>query len=291
VSPESGQVYISDRNRGEVARLSVPVAFPTTTTTFAVEDTLSTTTSGADVLNTLSVSPGVGIDLRDCGVGDVPCVLAPNGGNVANLGAELSNVQIVLNATDPKTGMAVFKIFGIPDCRYPPHDTAPYCPDEATPNLYPGYLDVAQLLPPEVRDLFTNSTTPTLANLKLFVGPQYRARPTSNPETTNRFGAIFGRTEDGVVFRDTFDLQFDIGDLSASGATRCGFDPGGTSTSPKSAANWDPLLTVSERFPVASVANGPATSPSGSLLYTDMLVNTDCVNPTSGAGDRWSLYA
>jgi hypothetical protein len=43
------------------------------------------------------------------------------------------------------------------------------------------------------------------------------------------------------------------------------------------------VVTVSERY--KTVGSAPT------LRHADVLVNSDCINPTSGSGDRWSLYA
>ena len=288
VSQQTGLVYVSDRSANKVRVLSVPVQFPsagsaalvlrddTLWTSDATQSVATTAVPAPNTLNTISVSPGIGIDLSKCGVDAlVPCDLYPDGGDTNQVGAQISNVQLASTAS----GLAVFRITGIPDCRFPMPTAELTAICNAANAVEGSYLRVDKLLPPEVLDLFDENTTPKRSELKLLLGPTFRARPENN----NTFEAFFGRTEDGVVFRETFDLKFDIGELTSSSATRCGFDPGGTTTSPKNAANWDALVTVSERHVTVG------TSPT--LTHEDMLVNSDCENPTSGSGDRWSLYA
>lgn len=291
VSQQTGLVYVSDRSANKVRLLSVPVQFPAAgSTSFVLRDdtlwtsdaTQSAATTSVPVpntLNTISVSPGIGVDLSKCGVDAlVPCDLYPDGGDANQVGAQISKVQLASTAS----GLAVFRITGIPDCRYPMPTSELSAICSAAGAVEGSYLRVDKLLPPEVLELFDETTTPKRSELKLLIGPQYRARPPGNT-----FDAFFGRTQDGVVFRETFDLKFDIGELTSSGSTRCGFDPGGLTTNPKNAANWDALVTVSERHQTV----GQTATGSPTLNYQDMLVNSDCENPTSGSGDRWSLYA
>ncbi|MGE5200213.1 MAG: hypothetical protein ACM3H9_11275 [Rhodospirillaceae bacterium] len=316
VSPQSGAVYLSDRNCAVVRQLDVTASPLALTQALSPLSTSPAATSASGSLSTVSVSPGIGFNLNECYSGK--CILAPNGNDTRNdVGAYITNVDI-----DPagQSGLAVFRITGIPDCRYPPHRVGPLG-DPGDPDYYGGnpdgvcstlpddgirrigdreYLDVAGLLPLEIRSLFNESTDPTLEELDasgLLIGPQYRARPNTDPEKDNTFEAFFGRSEDGstgVVFRDTFELKFDIGQLTAPPGndpvpSRCGYL--NTDNSRRNATEWDAIVTVSERTPVVDLSNGTAASPSGEPGHVAMLTNTFCENPTSGAGVRWSLYA
>ena len=294
VSPQSGRIYLSDRCGNRVRGYEVPAVGYTSASAWTQVASLSTLNPDgtANPPNTLSVSPGIPINLANCL--DQKCILEPDGADLANqVGAYITNVQV--EQMTGRTGMTVFKVQGIPDCRY----TSPaIClgptgdnPDYAVETLSDGkYLRVERLLPLEVLELFDATTTPTLANLALRIGPQYRARP----DRDNTFDGFFGRTEDGVQFRGTFDLDFDIRELlgedPAATPTRCGYQ-NDRDVSSRDPSNWDVILTVSERVPVAGSTNGPAQQPGGTLLNREVLVNTDCENPTSGSGTRWSLYA
>jgi hypothetical protein len=259
--------------------------------------TTSPDASSSNPLNTISVSPGIPVDLSKCGT--EPCVFFKSQDS-NDIGAQISSVELGFNS---RTGMTVFRLRGIPDCRYAPFRGTPPCVVRDTGSSDPAirngaivsladgeYLDVAKLLPLEVTKLFDEYTKPTLANLELLIGPQFRARP----DRDNTFEAYFGRTEDGVVFRDTFRVDVDIrelyGENPATTPTRCGYQNDPT-VSARNPANWDVITTVSERYVAAGTNNGPATAPDPSSLENrDILVNTGCQNPTAGSGGRWSLY-
>jgi hypothetical protein len=289
VSPQSGAVYLSDRNCAVVRQLDVTASPLALTETQSPLSTSPAATSTSGSLSTISISPGIGFSLNECLT--AKCILAPNGSDTRNdVGAYITGVDI-----DPagQSGLAVFRITGIPDCRYPPHRGTDVCAGAIKIIDGKEYLDVAGLLPLEVRSLFNDSTQPKLDDLELLIGPQYRARPRQVTDPLNNtFEAFFGRSEDGstgVVFRDTFDLKFDIGQLTQSGISRCGYL--NTDVSRRNPEQWDAIVTVSERTRIAGLANGSAAAPTGPLDHVDMLVNTFCENPTSGAGVRWSLYA
>jgi len=295
VSPQSGRIYLSDRRANRVRGFEVPLSAYTTSSPWTEVASLSTLNADAtsNPPNTLSVSPGIPIDLAKCS--SEQCILSPDGADANTVGAYITNVTV--EVLTGRTGMTVFRIEGIPDCRY----TSPaIClgpdPNNPDPNYAietiggEQYLRVDKLLPLEVMELFGEYSQPTRANLRLRIGPQYRARP----DRDNTFDAFFGRTEDGVQFRNTFDLDFDIRELigDPSGTpTRCGYQNDGIGANTRSPDNWDVIATVSERVPVAGLNNGSASQPGGTLLNRDMLVNTSCSNPTAGSGTRWSLYA
>ena len=308
VSPQSGRVYLSDRGCNVVRQLGVTNAAPALSQLSQLSTAPATASliDTSNALNTLSVSPGIGFDLNDCYADD--CVLVPDDiTDLNDVGAKITSV--VIDQRTGQSGLTVFRITGIPDCRNFAPNPAPVICNGAvvSVNGVPGFLDVAKLLPLEVKSLFNDSTTPTLASLTLLISPQYRARPpcvSTNPDTPlgctstgpgNTFEAFFGRTEDNatgasVVFRNTFALKFDIGQLNGTQTSRCGF----LNTDPlrRTPAEWDIITTVSERYRTASiVANGAQSGFSTALNNTDMLVNTFCENPTSGSGGRWSLYA
>jgi hypothetical protein len=297
VSPQSGRIYLSDRCAERVRGFEVPQTGYTTGSAWTQAVSVSTLTSSStsNPPNTLSVSPGIPIDLAKCL--SAQCILTPDGGDPNTVGAYITNVTVEL--LTGKTGMTVFRIQGIPDCRFAsPQPAICLGPDANSPDPNYAietiggqqYLRVDKLLPLEVLELFDENSTPTRDALALRIGPQYRARP----DRGNTFDGFFGRTEDGVRFRDTFDLDFDIRELigDATGTpTRCGYLNDGIGTNTRSPDNWDVIATVSERVPVAGTNNGSATLPGGILLNRDMLVNTSCENPTAGSGTRWSLYA
>jgi len=308
VSPQSGQIYLGDRGCSVIRQLKTAVApslvKPTPAVDLSTQPVTPSATLPLDTLNTVSVSPGLGFDLNDCFGDDCVFVQDTNGNAV---GAKIS--AVVIDQQTGQSGLTVFRIEGIPDCRnYAANDQnrPVICNTPGVVTSVNGvdeFLDVAKLLPLEVRSLFNDSTSPTLADLKLLISPQYRARPPCDPTGGpagcvatggNTFGAFFGRTEDNtagssVVFRDTFGLKFDIGQLNNGSPVRCGFQ---NSTRPRTPAEWDVIVTSSERTKTANIiANGQSSSFNTALSHSEMLVNTFCENPTSGSGDRWSLYA
>jgi len=109
----------------------------------------------------------------------------------------------------------------------------------------------------------------------MLISPHYRGQ--GNPA---RFDAFVGITEPGVQFRGTFTGYFDVADLAGSNLG-CG---GSTVNQPD--LDVDIVTTVSE---VYGTVGGPTDDPS--TEHVDMLVNTDCTNPTKVGGTRWSAYA
>ena len=117
---------------------------------------------------------------------------------------------------------------------------------------------------------------------RMLISPQYRAQQSQG----FLFEALFGITDDGVVFQGTFDLLFDVGKL-AGNKLGCGYD---YSEAKKPNLDWDVITTVSERV-ITAGGPGSLTDSSNKNRYVDTLVNTGCINPTKGSGDRWSMYA
>ena len=165
-----------------------------------------------------TVAPGVGIDLRNCsGTDGCTPVVGANG----EPGLTLS--QVMLDDGSP-SGMTLFQIKGIPDCRYLPE----VCLELLNANLAAGEpavtdlsgvvisldpsdpdnpgaqrLNVTPLLPKEVTDLFAaQGGLP-----ELLISRQYRGQG-------GYFEAFFGITQDGVVFRDVFYGEINVAALA-----------------------------------------------------------------------------
>ena len=134
--------------------------------------------------------------------------------------------------------------------------------------------NVSQLLPVEIAALFDGSGNRRRSVLpRMLISPQYRAQQVQE----FLFEALFGITDDGVVFQGTFDLLFDVGKL-AGNKLGCGYD---YSEAKKPNLGWDVITTVSERV---ITVGGPAslTDSSNKNRYVDTLVNTGCIDPTKG---------
>ena len=291
-SAETGLVYVTDSQYCEVAALQpvVDAAGKLVSLDNAIEAghnlTLSTRISASEYIapDYITVSPGVSIDLNDCADSSSPCTLV--GGDTGTPIASLSGVRL-LDTT--KSGLTLFQVENIPDCRYIP-DTClttlgipdngagavetliaagvivPLTPFDPAARLNPAAqrLNLTRLLPPEITELFDEALP------DLLLSRQYRGQK-SNGFT---FGAFFGRTEDGVVFRDTFAGEFDVAALAGS-SLGCSANLG--------SLDWDVIATVSERYVSAS-----APVATSDPQHVTTIINNGCGSSRS-IDNRWSL--
>lgn len=279
-SSKSGRVYVSDRRYCRIVALQEqpganPYGFvlanvtePDPSTGNPRDLTLSTGALGPD---SVSVAPGIVLNLADC-VGECDFVSDDDGEEAATL-------RFVRLQDTGRTNMTVFQITGIPDCRYIPHD--PLCAGKGAV-LNPGdplalqKLDVTKLLPREVTDLFAEGELPAMLVTERYRGQQKNGFV---------FDAFFGLPEDGVEFKDVFELEFAVS-LLAPGVPWTSTDgcddpmPGTTVPLPE-LLEWDVTTTVSETF---------ITTTGGYVGHVDTLANSGC-GSTKGAGSRWSIYA
>lgn len=291
-SIKTGKVYASDR-RGCRVVSTVPTYGSVESDWTVHLQPLTVEQSALPPPEGISVSPGVYIDLKKC-VAGTGCTLIPDNsssdGNTYD-GAALSYVVTEGSTAD----MTLFQVKNIPDCRFV---SLPECTGTILgPANQPEnqYLNVAPLLPPEIKSLFPAGLP------QLLLSPQYRARQDSGANRKPyRFDALFGVPKPGVQFRNTFTATFDVADLLGGTKLGCGglYKPDG-SAAPQPNTNWDVVVTISERYPVVGGPSGPGLvsgTPSSATIankeYVDVLVNRDgCFNPTSGSGGRWSMYA
>lgn len=245
----------------------------------------------------LSIAPGIEVDLRaDCGFDDAgqprECGIVPDGGDTNFFAAaSLKGVRI---DDGTQSGLTVFQVQNIPDCRYlafaaqpaeckngailtsggrvidDPNDPQEYTPAGFPANPQSLFLDVAKLMPPEV--------TKVTALPRMLMSPRYRAL-----SDKNTFDALFGITDEGVRFRETFLGSFHLEDLIPGRKLGCGGD---TTIDGVNGPNLDIVLTISERYTTVGGLTG------GGRQYTDMLVNTYGCDPNDPpvSGTRWSLY-
>ncbi len=295
VSSESGRVYVADKFCKRVLALKWITASTADAPPFpaycarvdparpndfclvnASETTASGTTqnvtlaTGATSPDGLSVAPGIGIDLRDCGFNDdgTPrtCPWVPDGAdrnfpdNPFNA-AEASGVRIEPNG---KSKMTVFQVLGIPDCRY--WTDGPGCVTGIVDN---GYLNITPLLPDDVTSQFQAGLP------ALLISPKYRGQVNNLGKRT--IDLFFAIPEPGIQFRDTFRMSFDVGDLTDGVKNGCG-----GSTPGRPDYNWNVIVTGSEKYPVV---DGP------NLGYVETLVNDGCSNPDGVTSKRFSYYA
>jgi hypothetical protein len=222
----------------------------------------------------LSVAPGIGIDLRDCGfnANGTPktCPWVPDGAdrnspdNQFNA-AEVSGVRIESNG---KSKMTVFQVRGIPDCRY--WDSGPGCVSSLVDG---GRLNITELLPQEIKSQYPVTGEGSLP--ELWISEEFRGQESSPGQyTIDLFWTI---TEPGVQFRDTFRMSFDVGDLTDGVKNGCG---GSTTSQPD--LNWNVVVTGSEKYKVVDGDN---------LAHVETLVNDGCSNPDGVTSKRFSYYA
>lgn len=252
----------------------------------------------------LSVAPGIGIDLRDCAVGKVCTIVADgtdgNGFDAANISG------VVLDG--PQSGLTLFQVKGIPDCRYWPKDdssdsvpetptqklcrtysvvrcagNAPSCPDPKD-----QYLDIAPLLPREVVSQFKNDELP-----ELLISPRYRGQDANRDALNVSTGPyaptidlFFGIAEPGVQFRETFKMSFDVADLTDGVKWGCG---GSSLARPD--LKWNAMITGSETYAVAHKQFLLDGTINDVLANVETLVNDGCSNPDGVTSKRFSYYA
>jgi hypothetical protein len=305
VSSESKRVYVGDKFCRKVQALrwiTVPpsgTAFPaycapvdptkrndfclvnaTETLPGTVQQANVTLSTGTTSPDGISVAPGIGLDLRDCGFNldgsPKTCPWVSDGTDLNGFNAaEASGVRIEANG---KSKMTVFQVQGIADCRY---WNGPGCAGTVRPALGTiGYLNITPLLPIEVTSQFAPGVLPDL-----WISPKYRGQERDGKRTIDLFFAI---PEPGIQFRDTFRMSFDVGDLTDGGGKGCG---GSTTSQPD--LNWNVVVTGSEKYPVVDGTDSGKDStadPTG-LQYVETLVNDGCFNPDGVTSKRFSYYA
>jgi len=282
-SNKTSTVYVTDSEYCEVIALEATKNGDDEFTGLAnvKEDgpNLTLSTRGLTSPTGITVAPGISVDLNDCTDPDPDnaCPLVTNEGGVAI--AKLSGVQLFDYSV---SGLSLFQVVGIPDCRYVPRACLEPLGRTVQPGtstadvvellmseevgvivpLLPGTADalnpaaqrlnVTPLLPDEITDLYPDLLPPML------VARYVRGQQISD----FHFGAFFGVTQDGVIFRDTFESEYDVFEL-ADAEYGCDNNP--------DSLLWDVIGTVSERHGSAS-----DTYPNGQVQHLMSIVNSDC---------------
>lgn len=292
-STKSGLIYVTDRAFCQASALvaNADASGQITSLEYAIEnvndDLVLSTGSHAPISPT--VAPGISIDLDDC-VGS--CVLVADAQGAP--AATLSNVQLA----SLESGLTLFQVKNIPDCRWDPATceallgvpaggliAAGVIADPAEPagagKPEAQLLNMTKLLPMEITDLFVMSG----GLPDMWLARQYRGQRLNN----YTFEAFFGVTEDNVVFRETFEGEFNVQALAGfelgcelglpAESPLFTVDPGGPNEE-LGTLEWDVIATVSERFP--TLATGIV------LPFIATMTNSTC--GTSKSIDvRWSL--
>ena len=235
-----------------------------------------------------TVAPGIVVDLGDCKVNcDVIVTETQTATTTRRTLVYFSRVQL----NSDQSRVVVFQIKNLADCRYRlKRDSAdPVCAAyrSAVVNV-PGrpqvpseqYLNVTGMLPAEITDQFTGAN----ALPPLYISPQYRARL----DQDYYFDALLVVPEPGVVFKETFDADFDVGGL-------LGY------TEPVRNYRCDPALLPSPpsltdllRFDVVTKASeqwrSPGAPTTDGLGHVDTIINTGC-GSTRGSISTTSLFS
>jgi len=298
-SSTTNLVYVTDSEYCEVSVLQASRDADGALTLALATGMQSTySTRGLTAVTGVTVAPGNTIDLSTCSSPDAPCALVvdENGDPAATLaGVKLLDTAI--------SGLTLFQVEGMPDCRYapfdclafiPPVDPEPATPAEAVSTLIaagiivplqldndddrdaatnPGAqrLNITPLLPVEVTELF-----PTKLHDMLL--PHY-VRGQSVKGFV--FGGFFGVTEDGVVFRDTFEGRYVVEALAGS-SLGCEENLG--------TLYWDVIGTVSERWGSAKDDYLPSTSGDDppEAFHLMSIVNSGCGSSRT-RDNNWSF--
>ena len=312
-SDKTGLVYATDRNYCLVHVLQPQVGGGGFTLEIVEEGapsmmtllTLSTDDSGGlGVFPPLlvSVTPGISVDLGECGVECAP-ITAPNG----QPGLQLREVNL---GASSESNMTLFQVTGYPDCRWIPDVCAAlfpdYNPSETDAVIFlkgkdvivdvdavglpegPAYqlLNLEVLLPAEIKALYPDGLPPLLMERET----------RGSAQNGYYFDALFGFTPAGVTFVGTHELEINVQALlSGSGtgnALGCFLglpqnSPLYSDTSSLGTLNWDVVTNVSEDYTTYTSDPLPATSTgdrrpyaqAGQLNFETRLINADCTNP------------
>jgi hypothetical protein len=300
-SPKSGLTYVTDRLYCQVLALEPTFDDPDDLDSTKLFGFVNATDSGGDItLSTTgypvlgpTLAPGASIDLTKCGVGET-CTLVS--GTESGQAATMSNVTTVPNS---ETGMTLFLIEGLPDCRLIPaacvallglDDASDLLGsviiDRGTPGGHPAaqLLNVTPLLPLEVTEPF-NGVLPAM-----WISQQYQAQMEPG-EKDGFFNAFFGFTD--ANFSGVFDVVVKVGELTDY---KRGCRYGDSDNTPveelifKDGPNnegYDVAVKVSEGF--ISIDRDYISGTTGND-HEVMLTNTDC-GSSRMSGSRWSLWA
>ena len=278
-----GRIYASDKRYCRVVALETAadssnvygfklqnVIETNSITSVSRELTLSTGTVAPE---SVSVAPGVVLNLADC-VGPCTYVGGTDEKGNSTAGAKMSNIQLQDNG---KTYMTVYKVEGIPDCRYI-DATDDRCKGKGSViGSTTGWqqLDVSKLLPEEITDLFPDQLPPML------ISPQWHA----DPDKEFVFDALFGITEPGLEFKGVGSGEVFVRELT--GDERGCVDPALGSTglpletvgSQRGLLELDISTTVSENY---------VSYTNGDVGHLDTIINSGC-GSTRQVIVSWSL--
>jgi len=299
-SAKTGRAYLSDKDFSAVLALA-PNGFGTafsSLTSVQVNSADLTLASSPVRPEGITVAPGIIFDLADC---TVNCDLLKNSNGVPLL--SLSSVK-----TTGPTKSRLYEVRDVPDCRFVPQactdllgisqpgDTDDQArirlinyrntPADTVGVIVPlagsgpigqtspaaQMLNVSPLLPEDIQSLFDGTITPPGGLPPLLISKWYRGQASTNDY---RFNGFFFRSDQGVVFTDTYFGEIDV--LALTGDSLGCFPPTAANANIADRLKWDLITTVSED--VKSVGGH----------YVDTLTNVGC-GSTKIAGGRTSFF-
>jgi hypothetical protein len=280
-SGKTGYVYLSDRNFCRV------LALTTASTPFAIARTFATTgAAGSFPTGTpapLPDSPPVGLSVFPGDTLDLAGACATAAGCGAALGADGTPAVTLKSVTvlPGPSGVTVFQVKGLPDCRWVDVATLPAAlqaacaaaivPTPGAPNVAATQsLNLTPLLPAEITKLYVGKTPPN--GLPDLILPPY-------VRGAERFGytidALYVFPQRGIRYSGTFTTEFDVAKLKGTteGSTRC-LAPAGARLA--QLLQWDVTATISEQFRTSGAT------------YLGRLTNSGCGSIVTES-DRLSL--
>ncbi len=154
-SDTTGRLFIGNRNYCKMFSATPSYSSGASIVTLIGNEVVPTATTFKP--EGISVSPGIAVDLAKCG-NALGCDYIKDGtglGGDANTVAAASMLDVTLAPNSP-TGLIVFQIKNIPDCRDLTVAEAPDCaaPGVLVPSAKGTYLNVTPMLPQQIKDLF-----------------------------------------------------------------------------------------------------------------------------------------
>ena len=153
---------------------------------------------------------------------------------------------------------------------------------DTTGNPGAQLLNMTELLPKEVLALFERSG----GLPDMLLSRQYRGQK----DNAYIFEALFGRTNEGVVFQGTFEGEYNVAALAGS---ELGCELGLPEFSPLHAENgllgtldWDVVTTVSEKYP--TIMDDFVNADPSVAQYVTTMTNVGC-GSSKTRGGRWSM--
>lgn len=274
-SDRTGTVFVTDRQNCRMLAFEADA----TTDAFTYLGSMYTAIDGAyEAPMGVTVAAGSNVNLANC---SGECAVIPGDDPAGPAKVSMSSVTL---ADGSATGLTLFRIVGIPDCRYVPQT----CVDTLFPgatgnpvdilidndvivaldssnayNVWAQRLNMTPLLPAEVTDLFPGG-------LPALLLPRYMR---GQAQQGFFFEALFGVPQKGVVFRDTFDSEYFV-ELLAGRELGCQDTHGELA--------WDMTATVSERFA------SPSDASTTDALHLARTTNSGCGSSRTRDG-QWSI--